>query len=391
MDFEIALRRLTSKELSEAQSAFDWLQEHSRERVGRTLRRDVTNSHEREDVLQEAFVRCWRNRGGFAPRGEAAWFGYLNLLSRRIWLDRVRGTHRERLSLHSEGEDGAQEWEVPDAERTTVEQVLEALETERIDALADVALLRMPGELCPEQVNRRLLAAQLYYLDGVPLEEIPACLTCPPVGEPPLTEDTLQEWLLDSPTLLKLCYTGLYRDGRSLAAEILGLGSEVSGAALTELERNIRSDGPVSGWSVDEIRFVLWRYRWGLSVHEIQFRKDCNLSAPEIEALGVRCAARVPFESVMGILLERFGRQRKRVRETIRSALEGPELWQRLAFTYSYRDGLSQRDVFERIAVAAEMAGRPLTPTALNAWLSGNRLGKRLLTALLRDQDSEGP
>ncbi len=338
MNFEIALRRLTSKDLSEAQTAFDWLQEHSRERAGRTLRRDVTNSHEREDVLQEAFVRCWLNRSGFAPRGEAAWFGYLNLLGRRIWLDRIRGAQRERLSVNSEGDDGSQEWEVPDTERTTVEQVLEALEAERLDALADVVLLRMPRELSPEQVNRRLLAAQLYYLDRVPLEEIPACLTCPPVGESPLTDDTMQEWLLDPPILLKLFYTELYRDGRSLAAEILGLGGEVSSAALTDLERNICSTGPISGWSADEIRFVLWRYRWGLSVHEIQLRKDCNLSAPEIEALGVRCAARVPFESVMGILLERFGRQRKRVRETIRLALEEADLWQRLAFTYSYRD-----------------------------------------------------
>lgn len=60
-----------------------------------------------------------------------------------------------------------------------------------------------------------------------------------------------------------------------------------------------------------------------------------------------------------------------------------PPIWKRIAFEYSYLNGLSRQDVFERTAPIARIFGYSLSFGTVNMWLSGARLANELRVALV--------
>jgi hypothetical protein len=196
-----------------------------------------------------------------------------------------------------------------------------------------------------------------------------------------------------------LAYQQLYLSGIALAALLLGCdgncpAAEVCAklnAALTDTiePEEVLPEGnmpqralpkgvlPQNEWTRAETLALIWRIVDNVPPEEILRRRPNDGTKEELCALLDRFRASYPFQEWARRLVEILGREGA-------ETLSTPELWQRLAFQYSYFDRLPHRDVLDRIAPAASQVSYTVTANAQNMWISGKRLIDKVI-ALCRD------
>ncbi|GIV15938.1 MAG: hypothetical protein KatS3mg022_1373 [Armatimonadota bacterium] len=354
-----------------AREAWEYLWKVSRPYLLRYLSVWLHNVDDREDVIQDCFLRIWASRDRFRNQGEQAWFAFIRRTAYRCMIDMRRRLVQETLSLD--------DIEEPEATHIadTADSLAAAMLAKELYLAADLLWLGLDAHVPPRMHHVRLLAAQLYYLHGKSWQEIVHLLL--PTGIR-LDRSTLDVWLTQPGVLRHLCYHTLYYSNDRLTGYLLQLPEPFTEKQVDEAVRCLlqcaTSWTPPPGVSTwEEAWFVAWRYRYGLQPNRMRQRVDCPFSAGEIQGLQERFQQRLPFRQQMAQLLERFEQAGGAdLTEVVSSA----GLWQRLAFQYCYHDGLAHVDICERMFPAAECAGYHLTMGMLNVWLSNGRLAQRL-------------
>lgn len=353
---------------SAAGAAFERLSVRARRFLFVCLRERGVDPESREDVVQEALARIWRSRSRYHNQGVAAWYGLLRQTAFRCYLDMIQ----------ARGGSGPVEFQVDDLPEETLRvvdtlmsQVSAVIDSGKLQNAADALWLEVkPGR----ETTRRLLAAQLYYLDGEPWDRVLRLLPAGSADEPPLSRSELDDWLTDPGTLRLLAYHTLYYSNDELAAALLAV-PDAEPVELAVLMRRALAASPTEqagkGWTWGEVRVILWRYRYGLLVEQILSRGDCSHDPAELAELLVRTLAQFPFSKEMERLVARL---EGAVGGEARRILATPGLWQRLAFQYRYADELPHRDIGERLEPAAGQVDYRITPAMLNIWLAGRRL-----------------
>lgn len=365
---ETALQNLGGADERTARQALDTLDAASRPWLVNVLCRRTGSRELAQDAVQDAFIKIWRSRESFTDRGVAAWHGYLKTVAERCYLDRVAKERRELATEDLE--------RVPDEDLPVVLDMLNV--TTQDEALrhlyrcADLLWLEMDSTLSARMHARQALAAHYFYLDGLSWQETLELLGPQPLGEAPLTRQTLDKWLMEAGVLRRMAFDVLYYDKSRLAWHLLGQPEPVHVGQLDGLMRAL-----ASGQLAVEISVLLWRYGCALRPEEIVGRDPRLLNVSQVAAVLDSLEARLPFKENM-----------ERILVSLQSALgmrtmtlfQTPGLWQRMAFHYNYVEELPHLDINARLQPAAERAGYKINPGILNVWLSG----KRLLTSLAR-------
>lgn len=338
----------------EARRAFASLEKTARSVVDTYLRTacHLVNPEDRSDIAQEVLVRLWNTRHSFQNQGVASWRAWLKRTAYRCFVDWLRAG--SRLPLVAEWDED----QVPQEERPLAEAVLILAEAQQLYFLADCLFLGLDPEVRPEEHDRRLLAAQLFYLDKEPWENVLHLLGPEPPGNPALDRARLDEWLADAALLRHLAFRTLFMENTQLAEHLLNA-----------------PDLPSPKWSEAERIAIVLRYRNGLLEDQVAERQDCALNKEEISALCERCEALFPFENYIKAFLTSLN---SAVRQAVRQDFAEPGLWQRLAFEYRYREFLAHKDIQARTQPPARAIGGDVTEGMLNVWLSNGRLLRRL-------------
>ena len=378
----LALTQFTGSNEKVARRAFDCLSEQRRGYLDAYLRHATgLNADDRADVIQAAFHQVWRARSSFQGRGIPAWLGYLKTVARRCCVDLLRTRTETTLdySLEDTAEEGSED---PTYDALTA--LMDAAEAGDIRHRADILWLGLDPALSPEAHTRRLLAAQLSYLDGgLPWDTVLRLLGPDPPGEPPLRRAALDEWLADPGVLRHLAYTTLLYGNDRLAGRLLSLPADPPDReALDALERQAALSESVEekagDWTWAEVAVILWRYRHALLTEQILQREDCRLERDVLTALLDRTVKCFPFSEEMWSLLAALsGPLGSRTVDILRHR----GLWQRLAFQYRYQEDLPHLDIRDRLQPAAKHVQTEITPGMLNVWLSNGRLLERLARA----------
>ncbi len=168
---------------------------------------------------------------------------------------------------------------------------------------------------------------------------------------------------------------------------LLGLAND-DYAGLIEVCRKATSNEETSiapgGWTWAEVRAIVWRYRHNERLDQILARSLCTHTKSELQHLFDRCVELFPFLEVMNRLRRDLAAWPK-----AEQALSTPGLWQRLVFQCYCRDTTQHRDIHERTAPAAALAGYNLTPGMLNVWLSNGRLFTKLASYIQSRESSK--
>ncbi len=316
-----------------------------------------------QDIVQDTFVKLWH--ADFADAGIPAWYKWLQTTARNRYLDIKRAQKpQDPLPQNQPADAEDKEWKV-------VLKIVRDARVEGIYYAANVLWLGLDPKLTADRHECQFQAALLYYCQGISCDVILKMLRDTDPGSPPLTQQTLEDWL-EHPGLLRLlAFHELYYSNDRLAACLLGLCD-----TAPDLEKQLQDvvKTPPPGLTCEEVDLLLRRYRYNQTVDTILARVPYAQTAQEINALLVRFAERLPFSSKIVFLLQHV-RDLKR-----RAQLDKPGLWQRLAFQYHYsRDEVPINDILERIRPAAQHVDYTLNQGQLNVWLSGNRLLDRLI------------
>ncbi len=354
-----------------AREAWEQLWEASRPYLLRYLSSWLRNPDDREDVVQDTFLRVWAFRNRFENQGEQAWFAFIRRTAYHCMVDVRRRYVQETLSLA--------DLEEPEVAQLTdtADALAAAILAQELYLAADVLWLGLDAQVPPRVHQIHLLAAQLYYLHGKSWREIVRLLS--PSGAQ-VNRQSLDAWLSHEGVLRHLCYRELYYSNDRLVCYLLHLPEPGNESAVDSLAQRLahgahETEPPPGVATWDEVWAVLWRYRYGLSPKRMLERADCPYDAGQLHTLLIALRARLPFRESIQRLIGRF--------EQVRGldyahVLRAPGLWQRLALQYCYHEGLSHADILERMAPAAECAGYHLTMGMLNVWLSNGRLVQRL-------------
>jgi DNA-directed RNA polymerase specialized sigma24 family protein len=372
-----ALEQFAEADEEAARAAYAWLCGASRSFLHACLKPWLSVPQDREDVVQETYGKIWQMRGRFRNQGVAAWYALLKRTAANCRVDLVRA-RGSAISLQDLTEE-----DIPDADLPALDEILfaasTAIEAGELYHLANILWLGLDPALSAETHTRQLLAAQLYYLDGEPWENVLRLVGPSRAAEPPLSRETLDTWLGDPGVIRFVAYGQLHYPNDRLAAHLLGLPELVGPHELDTLMRQTAgaspSDAGPGGWTQGETAVILWRYRHALLLEQILTRRDCPLAREEVIDLLERSGARFPFSRQMINLLARLS---QRPGSKPQRLLGRPGLWQRLAFQYRYANDLPHRDIQERIEPASTQVHYVLTPGMLNVWLSGGRLLKQL-------------
>lgn len=340
-----ALERFASGDEASAQDAFGFLWEKGRRFLHAYLGPTLRSEQDREDVIQEVAGKIWGFRSRFHNQGPGAWCVFLKRIAERCRADQHRATGNEiPIAEMDEEADGC------DTASELISSLSVALEAGLLYETVNVVLLGLDPSFSPAAHRRRLLCAQLFYIDGVDQETIRRLVSA---TEPQLSRSELDTWLSDSGVLRHLAYQQVYLSNEELAGCLTRSGN----------------------WTEPEAQVLAWRYRYGMLADQVQQREDCPLEEKELCELLVRLECLFPFADRMTELLSRV---RDRWSPKAQTAFETPELWQRLAFQYRYHDELAHKDISSRIVPAAEVVGFKLTLGMLNVWLSNGRLLARV-------------
>lgn len=358
---EEALTYLVSASREMAELGFNYLMARSRTRLEAWLLPFCRGSDDREDLLQEVGIRVWRSRESFEVRGINYWWAFLKQIAVRCGIDLVRSPEPEIASDPENIE------RIPDEDLFVFVALIDYLgERDRLYRLADQVWLGPR----PSDHNRRVLAAKLFYVDGLPWQQVCDLLSSGYPGREPLRRDGLDEWLSDQVLLRYLACESLYLSNDKLADRLLGIQPRGRESFEDLVEMASKS---TETWTSDEAYVILWRYKYGKLVEQIGYMPGCVLKKEEMQEVFDRCRQNFPFLSMMRQLKEMFDRS-----PSAKGTLGQSQIWKRMVFQYFAADELPHRDIHDRTAPAAEMAGYSLTMGMLNVWLSNGRLFRQL-------------
>jgi len=358
---EEALAYLVSASREMAELGFDYLMVHSRSRLEAWLLPFCRGSDDREDLLQEVGIRVWKSRESFEVRGINYWWAFLKQIAVRCGIDLIRSPEPEIASDPENIE------RIPDEELFVFVALVDYLgDRDRLYRLADKVWLGPR----PADHSRRILAAKLFYVDGLPWPQVCDLLSRGFPGREPLGREALDDWLSDQVLLRYLACEALYLSNEKLAYQLLDIHPD--GRESFEKLVEMASSGSL-GWTKDEAYVILWRYRYGKLAEQIGHMSDCVLKKQDMQEVFDRCRQNFPFLSMMRQLKGTYDQS-----PAAKGTLGQSQIWKRIVFQYFAADELPHRDIHDRTAPAAELAGYSLTMGMLNVWLSNGRLFRQL-------------
>ena len=350
--------------------AFEQIAAVTRRGLHAYLRLKLHSFDAREDIVQEVLRRIWSRRSQFQNRGVSAWWRLVKQAADQCRIDYVRKVGSERAWDDSETGD------IPAAETVLIDDLLDTLaDRNTFYRFADELWLGFDPRLSEQQRTRRILAAQLFYVEGMTWDDVCAILNRNESGSM-VSRAELDVWLESAATIRSLAFRMLYRTNEELSGHLLGI-PDASEADLNQITvQAMSSEIPISSsstWTREEVRVILWRFRDAERQDRILAHELCLLDKSELAILFDRCLEDFPFVPLMKRLCHQLSKWPKAQQE-----LTDQGLWQRLVFEYYCRDTTQHRDIFERTAGAAELAPYHLTMGMLNVWLSNGRLMTKL-------------
>ncbi len=385
MQLERSVKQLISGQDREASKAFDELRPLIAPLIERHLaRRYSTYSLDlREEATQETLLKVWNHRTALKWQGEESWNAFLRHVARNTLIDLSRRVKEVEMP---EGFDAPSEekFELEIEDHASLKMIYQA---------ADLLWLGLDPKLSPETHTRQILAAQLFYLDNAPWQEVVEMLPPERIGDPPLNQETLDLWLSHIGVFRALAYHELYASYDGITAHLLhksllqyALSPENCLSdrldALFQIacregtrEKIALQDLPNDcQWTWRETALVFLVFRYGFTIEQILRREEFSFTREEIDSITVKSHALFPFIDQMRRLLRALEAVPNRD-----EALKESGLWKRLAFQYELVDKLQHRAILDRIQGAAELAGTSITPNTLQAWISNCRLWDSLI------------
>lgn len=315
-----------------------------------------------DDIEQQVVQKLFSRRIEFHFKEWSKWRAYLKTTAKTTLIDFLERSKGEEASLD------ATATEIPDEEQSIWEIIARSIRTEKLLAYADELWLGCDAGVPRREHDRKLLAAQLFFLHQLPWQAVILMLG----GK--VTRSELDDWCSDPAVLRNLSFRSLHMTGEQLAASVLGLPSSEA-SELDELYRNGSGANPVgdppAGWTWGEAIVIIERYRHNLEWDKVASRSRFALEA--IDSIRDRCGGTMPFVPVVKKLRTSLARAGCDANHFLRD-----EVWRRLAFEYRYIDGQPVKDVQDRVEFAAAEVGIKLNFGVLNMWLSGGRLLKQL-------------
>lgn len=360
IDDLVKLERFAGDDPHAAEEAFSQLSERIYGFLHRYLATLVPREVDRQDVTALVLQKLYAKRSEFQVQSVGQWWAYVATTGKRCAWDHA-GKHH----------DIALEDDLPESDLNAIGRVAEMSQFRTmLYRAADEFWLGVPKVLPESERRTRLLAAQLFFLNDAPYNEV-----CQIVGRPkPLQREVLDEWLSDRSVLMDLAFNYLYVDNDVLICSLFGPKSPLTLKELDVWSRNAEKESgePPEGWTWEEVKVAIWRYRNGLLTEKIQ--QSCpQLTAQTIQAALDKCAARLPFERRARELQSALKRK-----HVAFDPLSATGLWRRLVFQYSIAHELPHKQILERTESAAAVAGFGLTAAMLNGWLSNGRLVTQL-------------
>jgi DNA-directed RNA polymerase specialized sigma24 family protein len=353
-----------------AARAFEGLAVLTRRGLHSYLRGRLHSQEAREDVIQEVLRRIWIRRGQFENQGTAAWWSLVRLVAEQCRVDLVRKIGAEIAW------DEYELAEIPSGELVVMEALLEDLDDRQaLYRAADELWLGFDPALSERDRARRVLAAHLFFSKRLGWDQICDLLNRNS-RDAPVTRAQLDGWLIAASTIRALAFRSLYRDNTRLTCHLLGLGDDDPGELLQIARMAASGDQtqpPPAGWTWDEVRIILWRYREAERHDRILAKERCTLNKQELKLLLDRCVGMFPFLGNMEQLISDLSRWPE-----ARKELAAAGVWQRLVFEYYGQDSPNHQDIFDRTAAPAALAPYHLTLGMLNVWLSNGRLAAKL-------------
>ena len=213
LDYEHDIRLFAGGDEKGANAAFERLCVRCRPAINRHLWKwGVSNRATREDLVQDTVIKLWKQRSRFQFRGFASWCAFVQSIAHSCYVDWMRDQGQNIPPIR----------ELAYEELGYLEPFLEATAA-KILLAAHVIWLEIDASFTLEKLQRQLLAAQLYYIDGLSCEEIIRLLPRGSLHEASLSLKTLENWLVDPGVLRYLAYHTLYYSNDRLAAHLLGL------------------------------------------------------------------------------------------------------------------------------------------------------------------------
>lgn len=327
------LEKLKCEDVEVAEAAFLRLKGRMEDFLRRYLRHWLSAAEDREDIVAVALMKIWEHRLRFELRTEGAWMGYMATIARRCALDFLR-----RPSTVSLEQDMATLDPLP-----IDTMLIKRAERDRVYEAADELWLGRERGLDDRSLNRRVLAAQLFYLERQPWREVAEL-----VGLGPEDRPTLDGWLSDVGVAMVMAYRELYWTDEQL------------GAFLN------------AGWTDEERRVIHLKHNLGYREDRI-YRECSSLTKEEIDAILQAYVARYPFAKIARVLQEAF-----RHSEAFQEAVCNPGLWKRLTFQYHAKGNLPQKQIVARIRPASDVIGYRFNDGIVNVWISSGRLVEQL-------------
>lgn len=335
MDLLTEVEKLGSTDTAAAERAMERLRVSVERFLERYLRSWLPNQHDREDVIALTLQRIWSRRSAFQARGIGAWWVYVSTIARRCAID-IKET---RTLVPLEEEISADEEAAIDAVYSV------AAERAALYRAADELWLGRAPNLDESHYRKRLLAAQLFFLDRLTWPEVADVL-----GLGSEARSTLDTWFGEKACGLGLGYREIFSDSRTLTRSLLESAT----------------------WTEDEANVVRWRYENGFLTEKI-LQLSPQMTREDVEAILRRSAAHLPFLAKAHRLREALGRQPHAI-----AGLAAPDLWKRLVFQYHAESEFPHLQILERTQPSAEVFGYRLTGGILNVWLSNGRLASQL-------------
>jgi hypothetical protein len=358
-----------SADTEEGLACFDRVIEGSRAFLSRYIKKKRLPIEDANDIEQQVVLKVLKKRLELRFDSSAKWYSYLKSAADSCVAEHW-GTKGDLQPIDDSGMG-----QIPDEDLPTVQAILDAIEEQKLLLLADELWLGADLSFTDSQRDIRLLAAQLFFLHGLTWQEVLRLLN-QGAGESALSRSQLDDWCSCWSIQRQAAYRSLHMDGDKLALLLLGVPWFDLGQ-LQALQRNAESvepaGAPPATWTWTEVQVVLLRYRHNLDTGRIVSRCNGRVTSSEISSICDRCAALLPFVSIV-----------KTMHTALRRSGSDPAvpfeegLWRRLAFQYRYVDNLQVKDIQERVEAAAQVVERALNFGVLNMWLSGGRLLRQL-------------
>jgi hypothetical protein len=217
--------------------------------------------------------------------------------------------------------------------------------------------------------HAKLLAAQWFFIDQIPVQEIHALLpdgTC--------TRAELMCWLSDPNLATQAAFRAVYYSNPRLACYLLRHDPPLTTSELEAVIRCALTERSNEGYpplNSHQLRVLLLRYHNGLlteKIAQLEQRKG-----EEVESIIDELRRSLPFAGVARQLNSMFAGC-----GVSPSPLKNAGLYRRLAFQYFVSDQLPDKQVLERTDPVAAVGGYNLTDKMLNMWIHGGRLSGQL-------------